>query len=327
MRYWWVNQKQTYRHEISGGYLWSPKRNANGARNRFYDNMREVSPGDIIFSYVNARIHAVGVAKSFAYECPKPHEFGSTGMYWEKVGWRVDVTFAVQPTQVRPKEYIELLRPLLPERYAPLSNAGDGLQNVYLAHLPTELAEALASIVSGDVLSLVRGQALREPEAIYGAVDQPAPALVWEEELARQIREAPSLVETEKRALILARRGQGIFKSNVLAIERRCRITEVDQLEHLRASHCRPWRDSNNLQRLDGDNGLLLTPSIDHLFDRGFISFEDDGRLIVSPVAHQLSLQRMGVETTRAVNVGSFTQGQKIHLQFHRDSVLLAAAR
>jgi len=42
MRYWWVNQKQTYRHEIRGGYLWSPKKNANGATNRFYDNMREV---------------------------------------------------------------------------------------------------------------------------------------------------------------------------------------------------------------------------------------------------------------------------------------------
>ena len=50
MRYWWVNQNQTYRHEIQGGYLWSPKRNANGARNPFYESMREVAPGDLIFS-------------------------------------------------------------------------------------------------------------------------------------------------------------------------------------------------------------------------------------------------------------------------------------
>ena len=47
-----------------------------------------------------------------------------------------------------------------------------------------------------------------------------------------------------------------------------------------------------------------MTPSIDHLFDRGFIGFEDSGDLIVSPVAHKLSLQRMGVETQRIVNVG-----------------------
>src|ERR1700761_2013362 len=51
-------------------------------------------------------------------------------------------------------------------------------------------------------------------------------------------------------------------------------------------------------------NGLLLTPSIDHLFDRGFIGFEDNGRLIISPVAHRPSLQRMGIDATKAVNVG-----------------------
>src|SRR5208337_242282 len=48
MRYWWVNQNQTYRHEVQGGYLWSPKRNANGVRNPFYESMREVAPGDLL---------------------------------------------------------------------------------------------------------------------------------------------------------------------------------------------------------------------------------------------------------------------------------------
>ena len=56
MRYWWVNQSQTYRHEISGGYRWSPKRNANKARSPFYESMREVAPGDIIFSSRDTRI-------------------------------------------------------------------------------------------------------------------------------------------------------------------------------------------------------------------------------------------------------------------------------
>src|SRR5215470_14266619 len=56
MRYWWVNQNQTYRHEIQGGYLWSPKRNANGARNPFYESMREVAPGDLIFSFMDAQV-------------------------------------------------------------------------------------------------------------------------------------------------------------------------------------------------------------------------------------------------------------------------------
>jgi hypothetical protein len=96
---------------------------------------------------------------------------------------------------------------------------------------------------------------------------------------------------------------------------------------HLVAVHCKPCRDSTNEERLNGENGLLFTPSIDHLFDRGFIGFEASGRLVISPVAHLPSLQRMGVETRGVVNVGGFTGGQRRYLDFHRNSVLLRAAR
>jgi hypothetical protein len=61
MRYWWVNQNQTFRQEIDGGYLWSPKRNKNGNRNPFYEFMREVAPGDIVFSFCDTRIAALGI--------------------------------------------------------------------------------------------------------------------------------------------------------------------------------------------------------------------------------------------------------------------------
>src|SRR6059036_3985810 len=91
---WWVNQNQTYRQEIAGGYLWSPKRNANGARNPFYESMREVSPGDLIYSFVDTWIAAIGLAKSYCWECPKPTEFGSVGLNWENIGWRVNVSFS-----------------------------------------------------------------------------------------------------------------------------------------------------------------------------------------------------------------------------------------
>jgi len=125
---------------------------------------------------------------------------------------------------------------------------------------------------------------------------------------------------------IPARRGQGIFKQRVMLIERR-RITVVDNPVHLVASHFKPWRDSTNEERLNGENGLLLTPSFDHLFDRGFIGFEDSGRLVISPVAHRLSLERMGVDTRSVVNVGGFTDGQRRYLDFDRNAVLLRAAR
>jgi putative restriction endonuclease len=112
-----------------------------------------------------------------------------------------------------------------------------------------------------------------------------------------------------------------------MQIEERCRITKVNNPVHLVASHCKPWRDSTNQERLNGENGLLLTPSIDHLFDRGFIGFEGNGTLIISPVAHRPSLERMGIETNAAVNVGGFTAGQREFLDFHREKVLLKSAR
>ena len=128
-------------------------------------------------------------------------------------------------------------------------------------------------------------------------------------------------------AIIRARKGQGLFKDRVSRIETRCRITGVQNPVHLVASHCKPWRDSTNEERLNGENGLLLTPSIDHLFDRGFIGFEDNGRLIISPVAHRPSLERMGIDTANPLNVGGFTSGQRAFLDFHRNGVLLQANR
>ena len=62
MRYWWVNQNQTYHHEVQGGYLWSPKRNANGARNPFYESMREVAPGEFMSEAWIATVPTPGFA-------------------------------------------------------------------------------------------------------------------------------------------------------------------------------------------------------------------------------------------------------------------------
>src|SRR3954466_4567645 len=75
MRYWWVNQNQTYRAEVRGSFMWSPKQNANGARNQFYENMREVSPGDVVFSFCDTRIKAIGVVTGGSQTGPKP-DFG-----------------------------------------------------------------------------------------------------------------------------------------------------------------------------------------------------------------------------------------------------------
>jgi putative restriction endonuclease len=326
MRYWWVNQNQTFRHEIDGGYLWSPKRNANGARNPFYESMREVSPGDLIFSFVDTRIASIGIAKSYCWECPKPAEFGSAGQNWEDIGWRVNVSFTTLLNKIRPKDHMRVLKTVLPDRYSPLQTNGNGIQSVYLTELSQDFAEVLGGLIGEEARPLIAGAA-SSPAAEIERVVTGDDLDVWERRLEEQVESDASVQETDREAIIRARRGQGLFKQRVMRIERRCRITGVSNLSHLLASHCKPWRDSSNEERLNGENGLLLTPSIDHLFDRGFIGFENSGNIIISPVAHRPSLQRMGVETERLVNVGTFTEGQRHFLEFHRNAVLLRASR
>ena len=72
MRHWWVNQNQTYRYEVPGGFLWSPKTTSNGRRNYYYDAMEQVSPGDLVFSFCDTLIKAIGVVQRPALTAPKP---------------------------------------------------------------------------------------------------------------------------------------------------------------------------------------------------------------------------------------------------------------
>ena len=324
MRFWWVNQNKTYRHEVDGSYLWSPKRKANGSQNPFYDFMREVRPGDVIFSFSETWIRAIGIAKSFAYEAPKPMEFGQAGAYWDKIGWRVDVQFHKLTTGcVRPADHMAQLAPLLSAKYAPLRLNGAGLQSVYLTRLDEPLAGRLIELMGTEASALVRACRVAEDA---GPTATSVGLVEWEEHELAEVQKDASLGTTERIAVVLARRGQGLFKQRVMRIERACRVTGVTVEAHLRASHCKPWRDASNQERLDGENGLLLTPTMDHLFDRGFIGFEGNGNLIIAPVADRSSMERMGVLSNRLLNVGAFSEGQRSYLEFHRQNVLLQSS-
>ena len=319
MAYWWVNQKQTYQHEVLGGYMWSPKLQTDGKRNRSYELMKMIQPGDIVFSFASQHIKAIGIASSYCYDFPKPVEFGKAGTYWDNIGWRVDVHFNELSNPLKPKDHIETLRKLLPDKYSPLQENGDGNQ-AYLFDISKELALGVSELISRQYVDLIKGVIVNDSLPLRETSDH---IDEWEDKILENIKNDSSIEETERESITRSRIGQGRFKANVALIESVCRVTKVDKIEHLRASHLKPWRVCSNQERLDGENGLLLTPSIDHLFDRGFISFEGSGLLLVSPVAHKESLEKMGVPTKTKLNVGHFTQGQKSYLDYHRDNIFL----
>lgn len=83
--------------------------------------------------------------------------------------------------------------------------------------------------------------------------------------------------------LVDARLGQGKFRRAVeLLWGESCSVSGCNVREVLRASHIKPWKHSTDPERLNGHNGLLLTADLDALFDRGLISFANDGEMLVS---------------------------------------------
>ena len=98
------------------------------------------------------------------------------------------------------------------------------------------------------------------------------------------VRDNKDISGTERAALILARRGQGQFRRKLERIWRgRCAVTGCQIPEGLRASHIKPWQEAENDERLDPDNGLLLSATLDALFDKALISFNDEGLMIIGP--------------------------------------------
>jgi hypothetical protein len=316
--FWWVNHKQTFRHEFRGGYVWSPKRRRDGARTIFYDFMRMVRPGDVVFSYADGLVRGAGAAKTHCYTSPRPDEFGHIGNAWDVIGWRVDVAFVAATNPIQPRAVLDQIGPYIGIRHSPLNADGTGRQAVYLAAIPDGLGHIVAERI-GFVVSV--GQVAETGSGSNVEIELPG-IDEWEQVEERKI-ESSELPQTERAALIKSRLGQGRFKTNVSRFETRCRVTQVSNPVHLIASHIKPWRESNNEERLAAGNGLLLTPSIDHLFDRGFISFADSGETLISPIADTDSLRRMGVDPGNPPRVGGFNSDQKHFLQHHRTSIFL----
>ncbi|GFE79209.1 hypothetical protein GCM10011487_12090 [Steroidobacter agaridevorans] len=135
------------------------------------------------------------------------------------------------------------------------------------------------------------------------------------------LRQRTGLGPTEKASLIRARRGQGIFRQNLERVEKRCRITGLRDRIHLRASHIKPWRSCSDHEKLDGNNGLLLSPHADHLLDRGFISFEDSGALLIADALDTRVLDQWRISQPR--NASAFRAAQCKYLSYHREHIFL----
>ena len=133
------------------------------------------------------------------------------------------------------------------------------------------------------------------------------------------IRQRTDIGPTVKKTLVDARRGQGVYRENLQGLEQQCRVTGLLDRRHLRASHIKPWCVCDDAEKLDGFNGLLLSPHIDHLFGRGYLSFSNEGDLMIAKELNPVVLERWGIRVPR--NVGTFRPEQHRYLEYHRANV------
>ena len=125
--------------------------------------------------------------------------------------------------------------------------------------------------------------------------------------------------KTERKGLVTSRVGQGEYRQALLdKFEGKCAVTQLGIEEVLIASHIVPWRDSNDHERLDSENGILLSPNYDALFDKHLISFEDSGEIIISPMIKPNQLSLLGISKEAKISV---TELMKPYLARHREKL------
>lgn len=187
--------------------------------------------------------------------------------------------------------------------------------------------QAIARIVERDALSHSQWR-LREEvaqamlamgwvEARDAAGNETAePPTRDDESLARNY----GLDDTQIRQMMLSRRGQGRFRTETLRFwGGRCAVSGLAESGLLVASHIKPWKAADPNERLDGFNGLPLTPNLDRAFDRGYVSFARDGSIMISPSLGLASMHALGIRPDMRLRINDTRIDA--YMAYHREHV------
>jgi putative restriction endonuclease len=306
--HWWANHGKSLRQEIDGGYLWLRRKNKNSAQAESEGNITRAMPGDVVFAFAEAAIRAVGVVLARAQEAPRPAEPEIVGDQPDDTpGWQVPVRFRELKTPLHPKDHAAALAAVLPKRHSPIQANGDDNEALYLAAVPEPMAAVLRRLLGSQLDSAERR-----------IKDSVGPE--FSDDIAEaRLQHRADLGWLKKETLIRARRGHGQYRQELEKVETGCRLTGLIDRRHLRASHIKPWCVANDDEKLDPNNGLLLSPHAEHLFDRGYISFTDQGELLVSQFLNPVVLSDWGLKVP--IKPKPFNARQCAYLAYHRDHV------
>ena len=297
--YYWVNQGKTYKEEKAGGYLWAPIKNSKGNSFFHWENMTNLKPADIVFNYCRGFVVGYCEIKTTHFLATQPIEF-NVDVAWENEGYMVDAVYVLFTVPIAIKTAYENIHQFLPEKYSPINKAGEKLKikanQGYLYQSNQKVAQALFKLANIKYKENYNNE-VNEEETPY---------------------ELPK--ETSRQNLTTSRIGQGAFRQRVLRRwDYKCAVNGTSIKEILIASHIVPWREANDKERLDVENGLLLSPNYDALFDKYLISFDDQGKIILSKALDTEDFQKLGI--TGVEKIENLTPQNAKYLERHRKKI------
>lgn len=307
MSYFIVFQNKTYERERNGGYLWAPKRTRGGHEIFHWTNMTKVKDGDIIFSMYKRNLVSVNIANGIAVDSTRPIDLDKDNL-WGDHGWILKVEYRVLDNPISISDNIDNILKLCPSKYSPFTVNGTGSQG-YLFEIGTELGDYLLNLAN-DINSIDINTISKEEQEKYI------------EEIDEMIHKFKD--ETEKKIVVKSRVGQGLFKRKLLSKSCKCEICGLNIRNLLIASHCKPWVKASNKERLDVNNGLLLCPTHDALFDKGLITFNNDGEILISKEIAKSQYNLLNINDNIRLE---FRSEQIPYIKYHREKEFLESKK
>lgn len=303
MAYYWVNIGSSQEEVEKYNFLWAPEYGIDKNGNKFvtasWKPVPKVKSGDVIICHSNKHVVYLAQATSNAY----PHQRPDTRTYdkWKPEGFKIDVDLIVLSQPINNAEFKDEIIDRFNSLCVPkLFNSRRQVGENYMVSIPEAVADLVLSAV-GEAASKIKRLNLNSEGAAK-----------------KKKRKRKADVEREKQTIVNARVGQGQFRRDVLDIwSNTCPVTNISTPGLLIASHIVSWALSNDEEKIDGYNGLPLSPNADKLFDKGLISFSDSGQLLVSPSLAISTLNALGIN--EQTKIEGLTKEHTYYLGRHRN--------
>jgi len=296
-KYWWVNQGRTYRLASEENCIWAPFTAQSDKKIFHWETMDKVQIDDIVFSYYKGEILSYNIVKKTSYEAKRPFQDQTPSALWKNTGRKVDLIYNLIEQPIKIKNLISKLKPFLSQKYSPYDIKNTKANQGYLFEILPQVAEIFFNEINS-----ISNENIDEKIAIS------------EQRTIEDISEG-----SDKEAKTKVRVGHDIFRKKVRNYwNGKCCVTNFKE-KLLVASHIKPWRHSNKKEKVDPNNGLLLSPSYNAAFDLNLISFNNDGSLLISKKITIKELEKIGIYQNAKIN--NLNEGHKKYLKFHRENI------